>query len=237
MTRIVREKDYFDRRNEILDVALRLVYTKGYEQMSIQDILNELGISKGAFYHYFDSKGALLEALIERMIDEVTQLLQPILDDPNLPALEKLERYFNTAGRWKIGQKDLIISLLRVWYNDDNAIVRQKVSSTGIARIGPLISDMIKQGIREGIFTVQYPDLMGEVILAMMYSVGDKIGQLMLADKPDQDLYQKLIDSTAVYTEAVERVLGAPTGVIHLIEPAVLGEWVDAIQSRKELTT
>jgi AcrR family transcriptional regulator len=234
MTRIVREKDYFDRRNEILDVALRLVYTKGYEQMAIQDILNELGISKGAFYHYFDSKGALLEALIERMIDEVSQILQPILDDPLVPALEKLERYFISAGRWKIGQKDFIIPLLRVWYNDDNAIVRQKVSNTGIARIGPLITDLIKQGIREGVFTVQHPDLMGEVILSMMYSVGDKIAQLMLAVEPDQDLYQRLIDSTAVYTEAVERVLGAQAGSIHLIEPAVLDEWVEAIQSRKE---
>jgi AcrR family transcriptional regulator len=32
-----------------------LVFTKGFEQMSIQDILDELHISKGAFYHYFDS--------------------------------------------------------------------------------------------------------------------------------------------------------------------------------------
>jgi hypothetical protein len=74
---------------------------------------------------------------------------------------------------------------------------------------------------------------MGEVILSMMYSVGDKIGQLMLAEKPDQDLYQRLVDSTAVYTEAVERVLGAQAGSINLIEPAVLDEWVDALQSRK----
>ena len=41
------------RRNEILDVAQRLIYTKGYEQMTIQDILDGLQISKGAFYHYF----------------------------------------------------------------------------------------------------------------------------------------------------------------------------------------
>ena len=48
-----------EKRNEILDSARRLVYSKGYEQMTIQDILGELQISKGAFYHYFDSKGAL----------------------------------------------------------------------------------------------------------------------------------------------------------------------------------
>jgi len=56
---------------EILDVAQRLVNTKGYEQMTIQDLLDELQISKGAFYHYFGSKQALLEAIIERIVDEV----------------------------------------------------------------------------------------------------------------------------------------------------------------------
>ncbi len=63
MARIV--KAHAARRNEILDVAQRLIYTKGYEQMTIQDILSDLQISKGAFYHYFDSKQALLEAIIE----------------------------------------------------------------------------------------------------------------------------------------------------------------------------
>ena len=70
MARIVKEQAYAVKRNEILDVAQRLVYTKGYEQMTIQDILDGLPISKGAFYHYFDSKQALLEALIERMLKE-----------------------------------------------------------------------------------------------------------------------------------------------------------------------
>ena len=65
MARIVKEPAV--RRNEILDAAQRLVYRKGYEQMTIQDILDDLHLSKGAFYHYFDSKQSLLEALIERM--------------------------------------------------------------------------------------------------------------------------------------------------------------------------
>lgn len=53
MPRVVKEEEYAVKCNEILDVAQHLVYTKGYQQMSIQDILDELKISKGAFYHYF----------------------------------------------------------------------------------------------------------------------------------------------------------------------------------------
>ena len=64
MARAVKEQEYVAKRNGILDAMQRFVYTKGYEQMTIQDILDDLQISKGAFYHYFDSKQAVLEALV-----------------------------------------------------------------------------------------------------------------------------------------------------------------------------
>ena len=54
MARTVKEQEYAEKRNEILDAAQRLVYTKGYERMTIQGILADLQISSGAFYHYFD---------------------------------------------------------------------------------------------------------------------------------------------------------------------------------------
>ncbi|MGD0006240.1 MAG: helix-turn-helix domain-containing protein, partial [Anaerolineaceae bacterium] len=79
MARIVKEDEYNVRRNEILESAQRFVYTRGYEQMAIQDILDDLQISKGAFYHYFTSKQALLEALIERMMLDAEQVLTPIV--------------------------------------------------------------------------------------------------------------------------------------------------------------
>ena len=100
MPRVVKEDDYAARRNEILDVARQLVYTKGYEQMSIQDILDALKISKGAFYHYFDSKQALLDGLIERMLDEAEQVLRPIVEAERLICHRKtsvLFRYRRTV--------------------------------------------------------------------------------------------------------------------------------------------
>ena len=75
MSRSVKAHEYAEKRNAILDVAMRYIATKGYEQMAIADILGELTISSGAFYHYFDSKPALLLALVERMGDEVEQLV------------------------------------------------------------------------------------------------------------------------------------------------------------------
>src|SRR2546421_13090655 len=109
MARIVNEAAYAARRNAILDAAERAVETKGYEQMAIADILSELHISSGAFYHYFDSKPALLLALVERLGEQVEQLVLPIVHDRESGALDKLQRFFMALDRWKISHKSLVL--------------------------------------------------------------------------------------------------------------------------------
>src|SRR6266700_3999223 len=114
MARIVNEAAYAARRNAILDATQRAIETKGYEQMAIADLVSELRISSGAFYHYFDSKPALLEALIERIGDQVEQLVLPIIHDPTLCALDKLQRFFATLDHGKLAHKEFVLAYLRV---------------------------------------------------------------------------------------------------------------------------
>ena len=146
MPRVVKEHEYAAKRSDILDAAQRLVATKGYEQMTIQDILDDLEISKRAFYHYFGSKPAVLEALIERMLQDAEQLLIPIVEDAQLPALEKFQRFFATAARWKSERKSFVFALMHVWYTDDNAITRQKLRSARLKVVSPLIATIMHQG-------------------------------------------------------------------------------------------
>ncbi len=223
MARIV--KAHSVRRNEILDVAQRLIYTKGYEQMTIQDILSDLQISKGAFYHYFDSKQALLEAIIERMQQEVEQILLPILNDQELPALAKLHHFFATANHWKTARKDFFLALLQVWYRDDNAIVRQKLQVTGATWLAPWLSTIIRQGVQEGVLTTSYPDRVGEVVLALVMELGETLGRLLLSFKPESDDLLRIEGTVAVYADAIERVLGAPKGSLQIIDAETLKTW------------
>jgi AcrR family transcriptional regulator len=127
MARIFKEEEYNAKRNEILDFSLSLVYSKGYAQMTIQDILDGLHISRGALYHYFDSKQALLEALVDRMGKAAVEAFLPILQDPHLSALQKFRRYFEASAQWKNAGKSLIINGLRMWYTEENVIFRQKM--------------------------------------------------------------------------------------------------------------
>jgi len=227
MARIVKAEEYTARRNEILDAVLRLVYSKGYEKMTIQDILDQLHMSKGAFYHYFDSKADVLEALVERMVvEQVEPLLLSVVQDPHLTALEKLQRYFDTAVRWKTSEKALMLQLLSVWYSDENALARQKMLSLMVRHVTPLFMEIINQGTREGTFTVPYPEYASQVIINLVQPLGDTFAQMILSEEAMHDhALQKAETLVAAYNDAMERILGAPKGSIHLMDAGALKEW------------
>lgn len=238
MARILIEEQHAEKRNDILNAAQRLVYTIGYEQMSIQHIVSELQISKGAFYHYFASKPALLEAMIERTLDQSMQILLPIVEDPHSPALEKMNRMFSVVGQWKVNQKAYMLALLNVWYADDNAIVRQKSQAKSVQRIAPLFTRIIQQGISEGVFHTPFPAQAGEVVLALMVGSGENITARMLemlnsprpaqqTDPASDGRLRDIQQAVASFQDAMERILGAPAGSIEIITPQVLVEWFD----------
>ena len=232
MARTIKEPAV--RRSEIIAVAQRLIFTKGYEQMTIQDILDELHISKGAFYHYFHSKQALLEDLLEQLQVAAEQLVLPIVDDPQLPALEKLQRLLSTAGRWKVDQKTLMLAILRVWYADENVLVRQKQLAVGLQRVVPLFAAIVRQGVAEGVFSTPYPDQAGEIVFSLGESLANALAGIILTEppapavsgsKPAPRPLERMQAIVCAYNDAFERVLGAPPGSIVLVEPQALRQW------------
>jgi TetR/AcrR family transcriptional repressor of nem operon len=225
MVRIVKEPAV--RRNEILNAAQRLVATKGYEQMAIQDILDELQISKGAFYHYFDSKLALLSAVIERMQAGMAQSLLSLVHDPALGALDKLQRFFATLFRWKTAQKGFFLLLLHAWYTDENAIVRQKVQASTFHQLTPPLEEIIQQGIQEGVLTLPSAAGMGRVTLTLALDLSDLLAWWLLSDESQRETRPPIEQTIAIYTRAIERVLQAPNNSLQIIDPHHLDEWLD----------
>ena len=110
MARTLNAAAHAVRREAFLDAALTLIQVKGYEEMSIQDVLDELDASRGAFYHYFDSKASLLGAVLERMADTVLENLAPVVADPSMTAIEKFEAIFGGIARWKGDRPELVRS-------------------------------------------------------------------------------------------------------------------------------
>jgi AcrR family transcriptional regulator len=234
MVRIVNEAVHAARRNAILDATQRVVETKGYEQMAIADILGELQISSGAFYHYFDSKLALLEALVERMGNKLEQLVLSIVHDPKLSALDKLQRFFATLDHWKLAHKRFVLAYLRVWYGDENAIVRHKLYLARIKRFTPWLTQIIQEGVEEGVFTAPYPEQTARMIVSLLEDLGYATVELILsAERSPDDLpyLQRIVIATA---DALERVLGAPAGCLQQASHEELSQWLVPLTLEKE---
>jgi TetR/AcrR family transcriptional repressor of nem operon len=224
MPRIVKE--YAVRRNEILDAAQRLIYTKGYERMTIQDILDDLHIAKGLFYYYFVSKQAMLVALTERLMDASAQAAEPIVNDPELRTLEKIGRFFAAIVQTETEQKTILLALLPVWYMDENAVVREKMRSMVVKYHAPLLNTIIQQGIKEGVMRTAYPDQAVGMALLLFEGLKEALAQRLLATGLEQSQIQPSEHIIAAYTDALERILGIPSHTLHLADSQVLEQWL-----------
>lgn len=77
-------KDPKERRQEILDTALRLFYEKGYEKTSIADIAKEMNVAQGLCYRYFSSKEVLFDTAIDQYAELLVERMTEILKQPGL---------------------------------------------------------------------------------------------------------------------------------------------------------
>lgn len=225
MSRSINAHEHAQKRNAILDVAQRYITTKGYEQMTTQDLLESLQISRGAFYHYFDSKQALLMALVERLGEQAEQLVLPIISDHEMPAQDKLLRIFAVLDQSKRENLDLLFAFMRVWYADENALFRQKLYLARVKRLAPWFSQIIQQGVAEGAFTTPYPAQAARMILALLEDLGYAAVELLLAkegEHPDTPQLTQLGEATA---DALERVLGMKPGCLWQSWSEDLSRW------------
>jgi AcrR family transcriptional regulator len=214
VARQVKPEEYAARRRDILDAALRLMHDKGYQQMTIQDVLEQMQMSKGALYHYFDSKQALLEGIVEAMSDSASRALQDVVGDPTLAAVDKMRAYFDTATAWKAENITAVRTTMRLWRDENNALLRQKMSQQSMRTTPPLLEAIIRQGCDEGVFDTAHPHEAAIILTGMGLHLADAIIDAMQADG------SKGLDTSgshtrgviAAYVDAFERVIGAPAG-------------------------
>ena len=193
--------------------------------MSVQDVLDELDASRGAFYHYFDSKTALLEAVVTRIVDAALASVTPLTEDPSLDAVAKLEGFFGGIAQWKMQRSDLMLALTRVWLSDENTLMRDKMWQHLMARLAPLLAAILRQGDAEGVFAVAAPGDTARVLVALLHGLND-VAVRTFVERDESGVSLAEVEAmVAVYVEAMERILGAEAGTLRLVDHDVLREW------------
>ena len=133
------------RRSELLAAAERLFYLKGYEQTSVQDILDEVHFSKGGFYHHFDSKLSVLEAICEMRAQESCERAKAIVEDGALSPVEKLNALFHGSALWQSDNSGFVSLLIHVAYREDGALMREKMKGYQMQCMQSLLEQVLEQ--------------------------------------------------------------------------------------------
>lgn len=194
-------KEYEERRKEILETAERLFLTKGYTKTTVNDILKEIGIAKGTFYHYFKSKEEVMDEIIMRIIKEDVAKAKVIVSNPNIPVLEKLFRVLMEQSPKSGDIKD---KMIEQFHQPNNAEMHQKSLVQSIIHLSPVLTEILEQGIEEGIFSTSYPQ---ETIELLLFSA-----QVIFDDGLFQWKPEEMLRRVKAYIKMMEVSVGAKEG-------------------------
>ena len=228
MARTIDIEAHTSRRDRYLDAAQRLIQSEGYERMSVQDVLDATDTSKGAFYHYFDSKAGLLDGVIERMIEDGMSAVQPILDDPDRSAIDKLHGLFSGIAAFKASRRELVLAVAEVWLSEDNALVRDKYRDAVTLRLAPTFAAILAQGMAEGTFRITAPAETAKVLVGLLLALQVTAGELFLQRRDGSVTLEQMTATFRAYADAFDRILAAPEGSFLFYDESVLREWFDA---------
>ena len=217
------------RRDTFVDAAMRVIQTRGYEQLSVQEVIDAAGTSKGAFFHYFDSKAALLAAVVDRMVETAVSQVTAVVADPRLTALEKLQGMFAGIYQWKTQQPEfqpaLVEQLARTWFSDENTIVVERMRTAVAARLTPMLVGILCEGAADGSFSMTSPEGTASVLTALILDMNVAATRLYLARRDGTVSYDTVVCTLGAYFEAFERTLGLPPASWPVLDESNLRFW------------
>ena len=147
------------RRTEILDAAQKLFTAKGFQATSMEDILNEVGIAKGTLYYHFASKEEILRGLISRTTAQIAEKARAIADT-DAPVADK---FLAVAATARVEEPER--GLAEEFHAAGNAEFHVLSLVEGVRVLAPILTEIVEQGIAEGVFSTEHPREVVEILL------------------------------------------------------------------------
>lgn len=194
------------RQTELLDAALELFSSAGYEKTTIMDIVKKAGVAKGTFFYYFPTKEAVLEAICTRGSTELAAAFT--IKTCSFSALDKLQVFIEQM--FLPNPLDTLLDKLHteVQFNVLCNLWQQQLENI----FNPLLADMIQQGNQEGTIHV---DLIKETIV-FFWSTLDCLWEAASYTKDPSEVLQNKIH---VAESILEKLLGIKEGALKISLP------------------
>ena len=193
-----------DRKQELLKIAYNMFLSKGYDNTSIDDIINEAKIAKGTYYYYFESKEETLEEVINMMINDEITSAKEILEKPiSIP--EKLVGII-TALRPKLNEQEIQNTLNK----KDNIVMHEKINNRIIEEAIPILEQVVEKGIEEKIFNCSH--------------IKERLRMLLIMSNELFDNGRFNLNEVEVFIDTAEKILGAKEGTLEFIKMFIGGQ-------------
>ncbi|MFA8387470.1 MAG: TetR/AcrR family transcriptional regulator [Pelagibaca sp.] len=209
------------RREAILDAAQGLFMARGWEAVTIADVLEAARISKGGFYHHFTAKEDLLTGIVARMTGQAIAATEEARNCATGDALTRLNAFLASSQRWKAEHASEMRAFVDVLMRPGNDTLYQRAFNATADAIVPILEEMISDGVEEGVFDVADPRLAAEIVIGLSQGRQAVLSDAMaLAAAGDIDAGTDRLDAR-MRAEGLtcDRLLGLPPGSVPLSSP------------------
>jgi AcrR family transcriptional regulator len=186
---------------------------EGYGRVSVDMILQGAGASKGSFYHYFNSKEDLVDVMIKKMLDPVYGRISDVLAS-SMGAVAKLNESFSIAYHWRSDNAKVLNFLLLSFWNESNLVVRHKMKKWCMERDKALLAQIIDQGVSEGVFSVEEPEDVAELIVYMGAGVWESVASLFCSTGDVSEFLSRAEKKVVLFDRILAAILGLEEGSI-----------------------
>lgn len=218
--RIVKSAEV--RKQEVLETAMGLFASQGYEATSIAQIIAALGISKGAFYHHYSSKEDLVEALAAMYAEEAAARARSVLEDESLDAFGRLSMFLSRMRNTKIESGPQLQAAFAPIFLEKNRNLYERTQAAVNNVIRPILAKIIAEGIADRAFDTPDAEAAAEIMLHLMASTRPLIAALYASTDPlgVERQIQAIVARLHYLGTVIDRILGIPEGSIELADEA-----------------
>lgn len=185
------------RKIELLKIAYRMFLKKGYENTSVDEIIEEAGIAKGTYYYYFKSKEQTLEEVIDMMLDAEEVKARAVMNAP-LPIPQKV---VGVIASFRPESEEM--GFADELHRPENLIMHDKIQKKLLTRLIPILSDIVRAGNEEGIFNCEDIPERVKIMIVLANELFDS-GEFTPKD-------------IIVFIDTIEKILGAAPGTMSFI--------------------
>ena len=198
------------RKRELLTIAYDLFITRGYENTSVDEIIERAQIAKGTYYYYFPSKEQMLEDVIEMMIETEAGMAGQIME-ADIPVPQKIVGMLSS-----LKPADAEQPIKAALFRPENALMHNKVRKKLIEVLTPLLAEAVKEGVREGIFDCD--------------NIAERVKMLLLISNETFNEGAFNERDISVFIDMTEKLLGAEKGTMSFIYDLIDKSGMEAVE-------